>query len=57
MVKAECVNCTKASYCGKDARGNLHFGCKSPFCVKEEIVPNKYHNQIIEELSKNNNKK
>lgn len=54
MIKAECVSCTKANYCGKDAQGNPRFGCKNSFCIKEEVVPNKYHNEIINELSKNN---
>ena len=54
MTKNECINCTKANYRGKDAGGNLRFGCNSPYCVKEDIVPNPYHNEIINELSKNN---
>lgn len=48
MVKNECINCTKSNFCGKDAFGNLMFGCKNSFCIKEDIVPNKYRDEIIE---------
>lgn len=55
MIKTECVNCTKSTFCGKDAVGNLRFGCNNPFCVKEEIINMKFRNETIEEL-KNNGK-
>jgi hypothetical protein len=49
MIKTECINCTKSNYCGKDSFGNLRFGCNNSFCVKEDVVPNKYRDEILQE--------
>lgn len=55
MIKAECVTCTKSTFCGRDNNNSILFGCKNPFCIKEEITDMTLRNEVIKEL-KNSNK-
>ena len=53
MIKAECITCTKSTFCGRDNNNNILFGCKNPFCVKEEITDMTLRNEVIKELQNN----
>lgn len=57
MIAEKCINCGKSCYKGVDRNNNPLFGCNSPICVMESIVPNQLHDQMIEKFKEKNNGK
>lgn len=55
MKTKNCINCSKASFCGEREDNKPIFTCKNPYCIFEPIVQNPYHDIIIKELNNGKN--
>ena len=52
QIKNKCEFCTKAQCVGKNAKGNLQFGCNASYCIFDPIVENEYREQLKTEYKK-----
>lgn len=52
QIKKKCEFCTKAMCVGKNANGELMFGCKASYCIPDIIVENPYRDMVKNEYKK-----